>query len=102
MTMVDNSGMHVATCIITLQLYGADSLKAKRRVVKPLLTRLPRQFNVAVAEIDCQDTWQTAVIALVTVGNDAGYLHGLLEKAVTWIEQNCHGAIVEQYSIELI
>lgn len=94
--------MHVATCVITLQIYGADSLKAKRRVMKPLLSRLPKHFNVAAAEIDCHDSWQTAVIALVTVGNDPGYLHSLLEKSVTWIEANRPDAVVEQYSIELL
>ena len=92
--------MHMAACVITLQIYGADSLKAKRSVVKPLLTRLPKQFNVAVAEVDCQDIWQTAVICIVTVGNDPGYLHGLLEKAIVWIEQNRPEAVVENYSIE--
>lgn len=92
--------MHVATCVITLQLYGVDSLKDKRRILKSILTRLPRQFNVAVAEVDCHDSWQTAVISIVTVGNDAGHLHARLEKAVAWIEQNGRDALIEQYSIE--
>ncbi len=94
--------MHVATCVITLQLYGIDSLKGKRRILKPILARLPRQFNLAVAEIDSHDNWHTAVIALVTVGNDPGYLHGLLEKAVAWIDQNRLDATIEQYSIEFL
>lgn len=92
--------MHVVTCVITLQLYGIGSLKDKRRVIKPILTRLPRQFNVAVAEIDSLDAWQTAVICLVTVGNDQGYLHGLMEKAVAWIQSGRPDAIVERYTIE--
>lgn len=94
--------MHVATCVITLQLYGSDSLKAKRRILKSILTRLPRLFNVAVAEIDCHDTWRTSVICLVTVGNDSGYLHGLLEKAVAWIEENRPDATIEHYTIEYL
>jgi uncharacterized protein YlxP (DUF503 family) len=94
--------MHVATCVITLHFYGVDSLKAKRRILKPILTRLPRQFNVAVAEIDNHDTWQTSVICLVTIGNDSGYLHGLLEKAVTWIEDNRPDTVIERYSIEFL
>lgn len=94
--------MHVATCVITLQFYGVDSLKAKRRILKPILTRLPRQFNVAVAEIDNHDIWQTSVICLVTIGNDSGYLHGLLEKAVTWIEDNRPDTVIERYSIEFL
>jgi uncharacterized protein len=92
--------MHVATCVITLQLYGVQSLKGKRQVVKSVLARLPKQFNVAVAEVDCHDTWQTAVIGLVTVGNDAGYLHGLLEKAIEWVQQERPDTFVEAYNIE--
>lgn len=94
--------MHLAICTITLQLYGILSLKDKRRVLKSLLTRLPRQFNVAVAEIDYHDQWQTAVICLVTVGNDRAYLHGLLERSVSWIEQNRFELTIESYSIEFL
>lgn len=92
--------MHVVTCVITLQLYGVDSLKAKRRVLKSLLARLTRQFNVAVAEIGNHETWQTSVICLVSVGTDPGYLHGLMEKAVASIERNRPDAVIERYSIE--
>lgn len=92
--------MLVATCVITLQLHGVSSLKEKRSVIKSILARLPHHFNVAVAETAYQDVWQTAVISLVTVGNDAGYLHGLLEKAVAWIEQNRPDAQIDHYSIE--
>jgi uncharacterized protein YlxP (DUF503 family) len=77
-------------------------LKAKRRILKSILTRLPRQFNVAVAEIDYHDAWQTSVICLVTVGNDRGYLHGLLEKSVAWIEGNRPDVVIERYSIEYL
>lgn len=92
--------MFIATCVITLSLEGAFSLKDKRSVVKSIVARLPRQFNVAVAEVDHQDVWQTAVIALVTVGNDKGYLHGLLEKAVAWIEDQRPDAPIDSYYIE--
>ncbi|MFZ0544990.1 MAG: DUF503 domain-containing protein [Candidatus Promineifilaceae bacterium] len=92
--------MQIASCTITLQLYGVHSLKGKRRILKSILARLPKQFNIAAAEIAQNDTWQTAVIALVTVGNDPGYLHGLLEKAVAWLEENRPDAVIEQYNIE--
>jgi uncharacterized protein YlxP (DUF503 family) len=94
--------MQVATCVITLQLYGIDSLKGKRRILKSILVRLPQQFNVAAAETDCQDAWSTAVIGLVTVGNDAAYLHGLLEKAVAWVATQYGEAVLADYSIEFL
>jgi uncharacterized protein YlxP (DUF503 family) len=92
--------VHIATCIIDLNIAGVRSLKEKRRIVKSILSRLPRQFNVAVAEIDKHDVWQSAVIALVTVGNDTAYLHGLLENSVAWIENTRPDTPVDAYTIE--
>jgi uncharacterized protein len=83
-----------------MRLHSVHSLKEKRRVVKSVMARLPQQFNVAVAEIDHQDIWQTAVIGLVTVGTDAGYLHHLLEKSITWIEQQRPDVEIGRYQIE--
>jgi len=99
---LENSLMIVATCIIQLELEAVFSLKEKRRILKSILARLPRQFNVAVAEVDCQDVWQTAVIGLVTVGTDARYLHGLLEKSVAWIENARPDVPIAHYSIEIV
>jgi len=92
--------MHIATCTVQLSLYGVDSLKVKRRILKSILARLPRQFNVAVAEIDHQDLWHSAVICIVTVGNDAGRLHSTLERAVAFIERQRPDAPIADYSIE--
>ncbi len=92
--------MLIATCVVKLHVNGVYSLKEKRQIVKSIVTRLPKQFNVATAEIDHHDIWQTAVIGIVTIGTDAGYLHGLLEKAVAWIEQTRPDVPIEEYAIE--
>jgi len=92
--------MIVATCTITLQLDTVFSLKEKRSIIKSILARLRQQFNLAVAEVEHQDVWHTAVIGIATVGNDTRYLHGLLEKAVAWIEQQRPDVPVAEYSIE--
>ncbi len=94
--------MVVATCIITLNLSGVSSLKEKRSILKSVLARLTQQFNVAAAEVECQDVWQTAVIALATVGNDSRYLHGLLEKAVAWLQTHRPDAPIDDYRIEFL
>jgi uncharacterized protein YlxP (DUF503 family) len=92
--------MVVATCTVRLGLYGAFSLKDKRQIVKSVLARLPHHFNVAVAEVEHQDVWQTAVIALVTVGNDARHLQSVLEDAVAWLAEQRPDAPIEDYLIE--
>ena len=98
--VMDNQRMFVATCTIQLSLYGVDSLKEKRSILKSILSRLPRQFNVAVAEVDHQDSWQSAVIGVVTLGNDAGHVHSVLERAVAWIERQRPDVPIYDYAIE--
>lgn len=92
--------MLVATCVVKLNLNGVRSLKEKRRILKSILARLAREFNLAVAEVDCHDLWQTAVIGMVSVGNSEGYLHGMMEKAVNWIQNNRPDVPIDAYTIE--
>ncbi|HLH02986.1 MAG TPA: DUF503 domain-containing protein [Bryobacteraceae bacterium] len=67
--------------VLTLEIYVEDShsLKDKRHVVKSLKDRLRDRFNVAVAEIDGLDSWQSSVVAAVTVSNDRVHAEQLLQ-----------------------
>lgn len=94
--------MIVGICQVELHLPGNGSLKEKRGRLKPLLSRLRREFNVAVAEVDRNDAWQAAVIGLVTVANDAGHVHALLEQAVHWVEANHPEVQVVDWGIEVL
>lgn len=78
--------MVIAVCRVDLQLPTAHSLKDKRGQLKSLLVRLQREFNLATAEVDYHDLWQSANIALVTVSVDAVHARHTLEAAVHWIE----------------
>ena len=60
----------IGVLTLELKIDHAHSLKDKRHVVKSLKEKLRSRFNVAVAEIDCQDLWQRSVVAAVTVAPD--------------------------------
>ncbi len=62
-----------------LRIDDAQSLKDKRHYVLGLKDRLRAKFNVAVAEIDAQDSWQRGVVACVTVSSDHKYAEQLLQ-----------------------
>lgn len=94
--------MVIAVCTLKLYLAGNGSLKEKRSRLKPLLVRLRREYNISAAEIDDHDHWQSATIALAAVGIDNGYLHGLMEKIVRWIETSPFDIQLVDYQIELI
>lgn len=93
--------MVVGTAVIQLGIADGCSLKDKRRVIKSIISRLRHKFNVAIAEVDHHDLWQTATLGIVCVSNDSAYAHGLLTKAITWIETQRLDAEVEGYQIEL-
>jgi uncharacterized protein YlxP (DUF503 family) len=91
----------IAACLLKLHLPGCASLKGKRGLLKPLIARLHREFDVAVAEVEHQDIWQTAGLAIVAVGNDAGRLQAELENILGWIEHNRPEVEVADAQIEL-
>jgi uncharacterized protein len=61
--------MPVGLLTLELHLPEAQSLKDKRQVLRSLKDRLRRRFNVAVAEMDFQDVWNSSVVGVVTLSN---------------------------------
>ena len=71
--------------LLTLDLHfpGARSLKDKRQALRSLMTRLRNDFNVSVAEVEHQDLWQRARLAVVSVNTDHGHLDATLSHATS-------------------
>jgi uncharacterized protein YlxP (DUF503 family) len=92
----------IGVLTLELRIEHAHSLKEKRHVVRSLKDRLRNRHNVAIAEIDYQDLWQSALLAAVTVSSsrmraeqvlgaverDAAREVGgmLVNSAIEWIE----------------
>ena len=79
----------------------AHSLKEKRHVVRSLKDRLRSRFNVSVAEIDGQDSWQRAVVAAVTVSGDHDRAQGVLQ-AVELEAANVLGGMLVSSDVEWV
>jgi hypothetical protein len=77
---VPNTSVPIGVLTLHLQINGSHSLKDKRQVIRSLKDRLRRQHNVSVAEIDFQDTWQRASIAVVTVSQEQSRVEEILEQ----------------------
>jgi uncharacterized protein YlxP (DUF503 family) len=94
----------MALGVLTLQIEipGCKSLKDKRSRIKPLMTRLHREFNISVAEIDHHDAWQSAVIACALVSNSAKHTQRALQSVVEWVENYWPDITVIDDHIEII
>jgi len=75
--------------LLTLEIHipDAHSLKDKRQVLRSLKDRLCARFNVAVAELDYQDTWQRAQIGIVSLSNDPAHLEQSMRAVFDEAEQ---------------
>ena len=78
--------MVVGVAKLSLRLPGNKSLKGKRKVIKSICQRLRQRFNLAVAETDAQDLWQSGELGFVAVGNQSGYIDSKLDKAINFVE----------------
>lgn len=79
--------MFVGVARLTLQIPESASLKSKRQVLRRVTDRVKARFNVAVAEVDDQDLWQKASVALAVVGNERRHVDEQLEKIIHFIEE---------------
>lgn len=83
-----------------LAVFGATSLKDKRRVVKSLKERMIHKFNVSVAEVGSLDHRQQAELGAVVVGNDGAFVESCLDKMVDYIRRDRGGSLVD-YEVEI-
>jgi uncharacterized protein YlxP (DUF503 family) len=89
--------------LLSLELHfpGARSLKDKRQVLRGLLARLRKNHNVSAAEVEHQDLWQRAGIAVVAVNTDRSHLESTLE-SVAGEAASARGAELIDQRVEIL
>jgi uncharacterized protein YlxP (DUF503 family) len=89
--------------LLTLELHfpGARSLKDKRQALRSLETKIKNRFNVSVAEVEHQDLWQRARLAVVGVNTDQGHLESTLS-SVAGEAANARDILLVDQNLELL
>ena len=89
------SQARVAVGTVELHLPDVDSLKGKRHVLKGLKEKVRHRFEVSVAEVNHQDTWQRATLAVACVSPDSRHANEVVSKALDFIEANVDGHVID-------
>ena len=89
--------------LLTLEIHIPDarSLKDKRQVLRSLKDRLRARFNVAVAELDHHDVWQSSVVGVVTLSNNAHHVEQSLQTVLAEAERILERSLVS-HDIEVL
>lgn len=94
--------MTVGLLTVHARLPGCASLKQKRSLIKPLLARLHREFNVSAAEDGLNDHWQQSIILCALAANDAAYAQKALQVVLGFIEEHYPNFEIIDHRIEII
>ena len=89
------SGARVVLGTVELHLPDVGSLKGKRHALKGLKQKLRQRFEISVAEVDHQDVWQRATLALACVSGDSRHANEVISKAMDFLEDNVDGYVTD-------
>ncbi len=78
----------MVVALLTVELYvpGSQSLKDKRMVLRRVKDRI-KKFNVSVSEVEHQDLWQRASLAVVAVSTEQSHVDRELAAVADEIER---------------
>ena len=89
------SAARVAVGTVELHLPDVESLKGKRRVLKGLLQKVRQRFQVSAAEVDHQNSWQRATLAVACVSANSRHANEVISKVMDFIEDNVEGYVID-------
>jgi uncharacterized protein len=93
--------MAVGLLTLELHLAEAQSLKDKRQVLRSLKDRLRQHFNVAVAELDFEDSWQRSVVGVVTLSNEEQHVEESLQKVLAEADKIL-GPLLVSHAVDML
>ena len=80
--------MNAGVLRFTLRLPESGSLKDKRQVVRSLCQRIRNKFQVSVAEVGNNDSWQMATIGVACVTNTHRHCEEMLDEIVKSVRES--------------
>ena len=94
--------MTVGILSLTIHLPYCQSLKEKRRLVKPILARLHKEFNISVVEYDHHDTWQSCELLIACAASRGIHVEQILARVIAFYESHWPDLPLTHEKIEVI
>ncbi len=91
----------VGTLKLSLHIHNTQSLKEKRKVVKSIVAKVHKRFNVSIAEVGSNDKWQMIELGISTVGNDRRFVNSALDNILSFLDSLYLGEIIDS-NIEIL
>ena len=93
--------MVLGTLKLSLYIHDSHSLKEKRKVVKSIVAKVQKRFNVSIAEVGSNDKWQMIELGISAVGNDRRFVNSILDNILSYLDSLYLGEIIDS-DIEIL
>lgn len=74
--------MFVGLLVVDCRIGEGHSLKEKRRILQSTFSRLKRDFNISIAEVEYQDLWQRAKLGISHVNSEGRAAQATLNRVL--------------------
>jgi uncharacterized protein YlxP (DUF503 family) len=91
----------VGTLKLSLYIHNNQSLKEKRKVVKSIVAKVQKRFNVSISEVGSNDKWQMVELGISSVGNDRRFVNSSLDNVLSYLDSLYLGEIIDSH-IEIL
>ena len=92
--------MFIGVCTIEIHIPDSGSLKMKRQSLRSIKDRIRSKFNVSVAEVEDNDLWQKASLAVAAVSNDKSHLNQTMDHVLNLVRAVPEVSLLD-YHIEI-
>ncbi len=93
--------MFVGLLVVDCTVGEGHSLKEKRRILQSLFAHLRAEFNVSVTEVEHQDLWQRAKIAICSVNTDGRNGQSTMSKIEELLSRDQRISVIDSETIRL-
>lgn len=87
--------MTIGILKIVIFIYNSNSLKEKRMILQSLKGKLRNKFNIAVTEIQDEDKWQKATLAIVGVEKNRNRMNACLSCVINFVGSFNHVHLID-------
>ena len=94
--------MSIGILSIHIRFPKNKSLKSKRSLIKPIIYRLQKEFNISVAEIGGLENWKESTIACAVVSNNKIQCEQVLQRVNSFIQKSWPDINIINYDIEIL
>jgi len=88
--------MFIAASRLTLDDYGNEDLRRKRRELKILLEGVRRLFNVSAHEVDSFEDSEKSVLGIALVAGTEEGARAALQKVLAHIDSICFARVISE------